>query len=99
MAMAYGLVSESRAAVRPGTVIKLTPEELSSDPVDQSNTRVRAMFKAYNEPPKFQGTEAGPAKDVRTQILGMSLFPNVVNSKKTYDKKETGTFRAGTTVG
>jgi hypothetical protein len=99
MAMAYGLVSESRAAVRPGTVIKLTPEELSSDPVDQSNTRVRAMFKAYSEPPKYRDNQVGPAKDVRTQILGMSLFPNVVNSKKTYDKKDTGTFRAGTTVG
>ena len=95
MAMAYGLVSESRAKVQPGTVIKLTAEELSSDPKDQSNTAIKAMFQAYREPPKYQSHQVGPAKDVRTQILGMSLFPNIANSKKTFKKGDLGTNNTG----
>ena len=95
MSMAYGLVGESRAKVQPGTVIKLTPAELNADPKDQSATKVKAIFESYRAPPKYHTHQVGPAKDLRTQILGMSLFPNVVNSKHTYKKGDLGTNNTG----
>jgi hypothetical protein len=94
MAMAYGIIMNAREPVRAGTVIKLTKEELSADPKDQSNTKIKAMYDSYRPAPIFHN-EVAPAHSLKTQILLMSLFPNVENSKKTYKKTETGTYRSG----
>lgn len=96
MSMALGLVSNTRAPVMPGTVIRLTEKELSSDPTDQANTRVRAMFEAHTAPYQVDmSTQFGPMPELRNKILMLSLYPNVMNSKKSYRKEETGTFRSG----
>ena len=38
MSMAYGLISDTKAPVRPGTVIRLTDAELKSDSKDAAAT-------------------------------------------------------------
>lgn len=96
MSMALGLVSNTRAPVMPGTVIKLSEKELSSDPKDQASTKVRAMFEAHTAPYQIDmSTQVGPIPELKKKILMLSLYPNVMNSKKSYRKEETGTFRSG----
>jgi hypothetical protein len=93
MSMAFGLVGESRAKVQPGTVIALTKQNLKADPKDQSNTAIKAIYDSYRPAPVYRDNQIGPTGDVRNQILYYSLFPNTVNSKKTYNAKDTGAFR------
>lgn len=95
MSMAYGLISDTKAPVRPGTVIKLTDAELKADPKDQASTRVKAMFESHRVAPKYEPHQVGPIADVKHHIQMLSLFPNVANSGKSYKKNETGTFRSG----
>ena len=47
MSMAYGLISDTKAPVRPGTVIKLTEANLKADPKDSASTAVKAMFEVF----------------------------------------------------
>ena len=95
MSMAYGLISDTKAPVRPGTVIKLTEANLKADPKDSSITAVKAIFESQRVAPKYEPHQVGPADDVKHRILMLSLFPNVANSGKSYKKDETGTFRSG----
>jgi hypothetical protein len=96
MSMAYGLISDTKAPVRPGTVIKLTEANLKADPKDQASTRVKAIFDAHREAPKYEPHQVGPIRDVKHHIQMLSLFPNVANSRMTYKKNETGAYRSGT---
>jgi hypothetical protein len=95
MSMAYGLISDTKAPVRPGTVIKLTEANLKADPKDQASTKVKAMFESRREAPKYESHQVGPIRDVKHQIQMLSLFPNTANSAKSYKKDESGTFRSG----
>jgi hypothetical protein len=93
--MAYGLISDTKAPVRPGTVIKLTEANLKADPKDSVATAIKAMFESRREAPKYERHQVGPVADVKQRIQMLSLFPNVANSGKSYKKNETGTFRSG----
>ena len=95
MSMAYGLISDTKAPVRPGTVIRLTDAELKADPKDASITAIKAMFLSSRAAPKYEPHQVGPIRDVKHRIQMLSLFPNVANSGKSYKKNETGTFRSG----
>ena len=95
MSMAYGLISDTKAPVRPGTVIRLTDAELKADPKDQASTKVKAMFLTAREAPKYEPHQVGPIRDVKHHLQMLSLFPNVGNSKKSYKKNETGAYRSG----
>ena len=95
MSMAYGLISDTKAPVRPGTIIKLTEANLKADPKDSASTAVKAMFESRREAPKYEPHQVGPIKDVKHHIQMLSLFPNTANSGKSYKKNETGTFRSG----
>jgi predicted metalloendopeptidase len=95
MSMAYGLISDTKAPVRQGTVIKLTEANLKADPKDSAATAVKAMYESRRDAPKYESHQVGPIRDVKHQIQMMSLFPNVANSGKSYKKGETGTFRSG----
>jgi hypothetical protein len=93
--MAYGLISDTKAPVRPGTVIRLTDAELKADPKDQASTKIKAMFLTAREAPMYHPHQVGPIKDVKHHIQMLSLFPNTANSGKSYKKNETGAFRSG----
>jgi len=96
MSMAYGLISDTKAPVRPGTVIRLTDADLNADPKDQASTKVKAMFLTAREAPKYEPHQVGPIADVKNHIKMLSLFPNTANSGKSYKKNETGAYRSGT---
>lgn len=95
MSMAYGVISDTKAPVRPGTVIHLTDAELSADPKDQASTKIKAMFLTAREAPRYEAHQVGPVGDVKHRIQMLSLFPNVANSGKSYKKNETGAYRSG----
>jgi hypothetical protein len=91
-----GLVSQTLAPVRPGTVIKLTDKELKQDPKDLASSKIRAVYEADYTHPTFS-TQTGPRTTIREQVLAMSLFPNIISA--TYNKGLTGTFATGGAVG
>jgi len=95
MSMAYGLISDTKAPVRPGTVIKLTEANLKADPKDQAATKIKAVYETRRDAPRYEPHQVGPAGDVKHQIQMLSLFPNTANSGKSYKKNESGTFRSG----
>ena len=95
MSMAYGLISDTKAPVRPGTVIRLTDAELKSDSKDAAATAIKAMFESTRAAPKYEPHQVGPIGDVKHRIQMLSLFPNTANSGKSYKKNETGAFRSG----
>lgn len=88
--MTMGILPAAKAPVRPGTVIKLTADELNADPKDAASTRIKSMFLEKRHQPAFS-TSTGPRGDIRQNILLASLFPNIFNS--VYNKQETGTMR------
>ena len=95
--MSYqGLISRTLAPVKPGTVIPLSQTELNQDPKDLASSRIRAVYEAEYEHPAFS-TQTGPRTTIREQVLAMSLFPNIINSK--YNKTETGAYRSAGAVG
>ena len=95
MSMAYGLISDTKAPVRPGTVIKLTEANLKADPKDSAATAIKAMFESTRAAPRYEPHQVGPVGDVKHRIQMLSLFPNTANSGKSYKKDETGAFRSG----
>lgn len=95
MSMAYGLISDTKAPVRPGTVIRLTDAELKADAKDSVAKRIKAEFESQRPAPRYLPHQVGPYEDVKHHILMLSLFPNVANSGMTYKKNETGAFRSG----
>jgi len=95
--MSYqGLISNTLAPVKPGTVISLTDRELKQDPKDLASSRIQAVFKADYSHPAFS-TQTGPRTTIREQVLAMSLFPNIINAK--YNKSQTGAYTTGGAVG
>jgi hypothetical protein len=87
-AMTLGLLPSTLAPVRKGTVIKLTAEELSADPKDIANTRIKAVYRAKEYRPGFSPT-VGPTQSLRQRILMCSLFPNIFNAN--YQFRSSGT--------
>ena len=51
--------------------------------------------KPSDPTPRFAPGVLGKADDVIHTIKMLSLYPNIYNSKMTYRKDETGTFRSG----
>ena len=51
--------------------------------------------KPSNPTPRFAPGVLGKADDIMHTIKMLSLYPNIYNSKMTYRKDETGTFRSG----
>jgi hypothetical protein len=95
--MSYqGLISHTLAPVKPGTVISLTDRELKQDPKDLASSKMKVIYENKYTHPAFS-TQTGPRTTIREQVLAMSLFPNIINSK--YTKEETGAYRSGGAVG
>jgi hypothetical protein len=85
-----GIVSQTLAPVRPGTVIKLTEQELNQDPKDMASSKIRGMFLDKPHRPSMS-TTTGPRGSLKENILAMSLFPNIINAN--YRLSQTGTMR------
>ena len=96
MAMSFGIISKTLAPVKPGTVIKLTEDDLHADPVRSASVKMKAVYEAQDHRPTYS-TPVGPRQTVKENILLASLFPNIYNGM--YNKKATGTYAGGGAVG
>jgi hypothetical protein len=52
-------------------------------------------YEVSEQTPRFAPGVLGKADDVKFNILMLSLYPNIYNSRMTYRKDETGTHRSG----
>ena len=94
--MSFGIISKTLAPVKPGTVIKLTEDDLKADPVRSASVKVKAMYEVKDYRPGYSSS-VGPRQTVKENLLLASLFPNIYNGM--YNKKATGTYAGGGAVG
>lgn len=85
-----GIVSQTLAPVRPGTVIPLSERELKQDPKDLASSQIRAMYEVKQYRPNLSSS-VGARGSLKENILAMSLFPNIYNAN--YRLSQTGTMR------